>query len=78
MGIFIEQEGYQYIYAGENLAVDFSESSEVIEAWFDSPSHRENLLSHNYSEIGFAVINGELKGRKNHTNSTDVWYSIRK
>ena len=61
---FIKTAGYEYLYAGENLAVDFSTSDEVVEAWYNSPSHKENLLSSNYSEIGFAVVNGELKGRK--------------
>jgi uncharacterized protein YkwD len=61
---FIKQAEYEYLYAGENLAVDFSDSTDVVEAWYNSPSHRENLLSSNFSDIGFAVANGELKGRK--------------
>lgn len=61
---FIIGAGYDYIYAGENLAVDFSKSKDVVIAWDNSPSHRDNLLSHKYSEIGFAVVNGELQGRK--------------
>jgi hypothetical protein len=61
---FISSAGYDYLYAGENLAVDFSHSKSVVEAWYDSPSHRANLLNDKYSEIGFAVVNGELQGRK--------------
>lgn len=61
---FIIASGYDYLYAGENLAVDFNSSGSVVQAWYDSPSHRENLLNNNYSEIGFAVVNGELEGRK--------------
>ncbi|MBD3366138.1 hypothetical protein GF360_02215 [candidate division WWE3 bacterium] len=59
---FILQAGYDYSFAGENLAKNFNESSEVVRAWYDSPSHRENLLSANYDEIGFAVVNGVLDG----------------
>ena len=61
---FIIGTGYDYIYAGENLAVDFSKSKDVVVAWNNSPSHRDNLLSPKYNEIGFAVVNGELQGRK--------------
>ncbi len=59
---FILNEGYDYSYAGENLAKNFNTSKQVVEAWFDSPSHRENLLNSNYDEIGFAVVNGVLDG----------------
>ena len=61
---FIIGVGYDYIYAGENLAVDFSKSNDVVVAWDNSPSHRDNLLSPKYREIGFAVLDGELQGRK--------------
>ncbi len=59
---FILSEGYDYIYAGENLAKNFSNSSDVVQAWYDSPTHRDNLLSPNYDDIGFAVVNGTLDG----------------
>lgn len=61
---FIVGAGYDYLYAGENLAVDFNESQNVVEAWYESPSHRANLLNDKYTEIGFAVVDGELEGRK--------------
>lgn len=61
---FIKSQGYYYVYAGENLAVDFSDSDDVVKGWYNSPSHRDNLLNKNYTEIGFAVVNGELQGRK--------------
>lgn len=59
---FILAENYDYIYAGENLAKNFSNSDQVIEAWYKSPSHKENLLNKEYEEIGFAVVNGVLEG----------------
>lgn len=61
---FIKESGYVYVYAGENLARGFTTSSEVTEAWMNSQSHRENLLSPNYSEVGFAVVTGELQGEE--------------
>lgn len=59
---FILVEGYDYIYAGENLAKNFSNSEDVVQAWYDSSTHRENLLSPNYDDIGFAVVDGVLDG----------------
>lgn len=59
---FIRNSGYSYIYAGENLAKGFRGSEDVINAWMASPSHRENLLSDRYRDIGFAVVPGKLLG----------------
>lgn len=59
---FIKSSGYDYIYAGENLARGFSTAPEVVEAWMASPGHRENMLSQNYRDIGFAILTGNLSG----------------
>jgi hypothetical protein len=61
---FIVGAGYSYSYAGENLARDFQNSDSVVQAWMDSPSHRENILRKEYSEIGFAIVNGILDGQE--------------
>lgn len=61
---FIVGSGYKYIYAGENLAKDFNDSSGVVEAWMASPSHRDNILKPEYKDIGFAVVNGVLNGQE--------------
>ncbi|MFH1648124.1 MAG: CAP domain-containing protein, partial [Patescibacteria group bacterium] len=59
---FILGQGYDYIYAGENLAKNFSTSKQVVEGWYNSPTHKSNLLGANYDEIGLAVVNGTLNG----------------
>ncbi|MEK7581482.1 MAG: CAP domain-containing protein [Patescibacteria group bacterium] len=59
---FISAAGYKYVYAGENLARDFSDASSVVNAWMNSPSHRSNLLDKNFKEIGVAVADGNLTG----------------
>lgn len=61
---FIKEAGYTYVYAGENLARGFTTSSDVTNAWMDSPSHKANMLSSNYTEVGFAVITGTLNGEE--------------
>ena len=55
---WFKQAGYNYKYAGENLAIGFVDSEEVYNAWYDSISHRQNILNPNYKEIGTAVLNG--------------------
>lgn len=59
---FFKEVGYKYIYAGENLARDFMDSASVVEAWMNSPTHKDNIINPNYKEIGIAVVNGTLNG----------------
>ncbi|HZE87553.1 MAG TPA: CAP domain-containing protein [Methylomirabilota bacterium] len=59
---FIKNAGYEYLYAGENLARGFTSAPDVVNAWMASPSHRENMLSSNYKDVGFAVKSGSLTG----------------
>lgn len=59
---WFKQAGYKYSYAGENLAIDFLQSEDVIQAWLNSPSHRANLLSTKYKDIGVAVTTGDING----------------
>ena len=60
--VFIKNSGYDYTYAGENLARGFSSADDVVNAWMASPDHRKNLLSPNYKNIGFAIEEGKLEG----------------
>lgn len=59
---FFTNSGYRYRYAGENLARDFTNPTSVVEAWMASPTHRDNLLSNRYDEIGIGVVEGDLNG----------------
>lgn len=61
---FIEGAGYNYIAAGENLAVNFTQAEGVSEAWLNSPSHKANILNKNYEEIGIGIAQGEYKGKQ--------------
>ena len=54
---------YRYIKAGENLAVNFFESSDVAKAWMNSPTHRENIVKKDYTEIGIGVAKGIYEGK---------------
>lgn len=59
---FIRAAGYEYVYAGENLAKGFRTAEGVHEAWMASPTHKANIVSGNYKEIGVAVVEGNLLG----------------
>lgn len=61
---FILSQGYKFTYAGENLAKNFYNSSDVVTAWMNSKTHRENLLNSKYKDIGIAVVEGNLNGQK--------------
>jgi hypothetical protein len=61
---WIEKAGYEYSVAGENLAIDFTDSDAVTEAWMNSPTHRANMLNSSFTEIGIATAEGEYKGHK--------------
>lgn len=56
--------GYGYLYAGENLAINFADSAEVTEAWMNSPLHRANIVGKNYEEVGTGVATGMYQGRE--------------
>ncbi len=58
---FITSVGYQYIFAGENLARDFGREEDILKAWMASPTHRDNILNPKYQEVGLAVVDGSLK-----------------
>lgn len=60
---WFKEAGYSFAYAGENLAVDFSDSADVERAWMNSPTHRKNILDTNFTEIGIAVARGTFEGR---------------
>ncbi len=61
---FINGSGYRYEYAGENLAKNFLFSQGVVDAWMNSPTHRENILKKNYTEVGYAIVNGVMNGEE--------------
>ncbi len=58
---WIKESGYQYKYAGENLAKGFFNNEKTVRALMRSPSHRKNILNEKYQDIGVAVISGNFK-----------------
>lgn len=62
--IFLDTARYEYGYAGENLAVNFTDSKDVTDAWLLSPTHRANLLNPHFSEIGIGIATGTYQGKE--------------
>ncbi len=60
---WIEQTGYDYVTAGENLAKNFATAGATVTAWLESQEHRDNILQATYTDVGFAVAEGQLDGR---------------
>lgn len=57
---FITISGYNYLYAGENLAMDFNTSEGVVKAWMNSPTHRDNILNPDFTETGIGIVKGDF------------------
>lgn len=58
---FIKAAGFDYTYAGENLAIGYDSDQELHDAWMNSPTHRANIMSANFHEIGMAVVTGKYE-----------------
>ncbi len=66
--VFIEQAGYAYKAAGENLAYGFLTSSDTVTGWMNSPPHRQNLMNTTFTEVGFGFANSSnFVGGGEHT-----------
>lgn len=60
---WLDQAGYEYQTAGENMAINFLESSEIGKTWMNSLEHRQNILSEEYTQVGTAVAHGIYEGK---------------
>lgn len=47
-----------YSSAGENIAAGQTTAQAVMESWMNSPGHRQNILSANYTQIGVGYCTG--------------------
>ncbi len=61
---WLEAVGYNYTYAGENLAVDFTDSIDVEEGWMSSPAHYANIVKSEYTQIGIGTAQGVYQGKE--------------
>ena len=60
---WIRPRGYEFAYAGENLAAGFETAEVLVDGWMESKGHRENILSPFFRDCGVAVIEGATTGK---------------
>ena len=53
---WIKNTHYDYSIVGENLASDFSENQALVDAWMNSPKHKENILNPRWKDTAIAVV----------------------
>ncbi len=61
---WIKEAGYHYQAAGENLAINYTDAREQHDAWMKSETHRANIMSTRYRDIGVAVVKGKIDGKE--------------
>lgn len=62
LAYFLDNAKYQYSFAGENLAMGFSDAGAVVKAWQGSPTHNANLVDKDFKEIGVGLQTGYYHG----------------
>jgi hypothetical protein len=60
--IWLDREGYAYSYAGENLAINFGDSVDVMTAWKASPTHYANIIKPEFTHVGIGIATGMYQG----------------
>ncbi|MBX2865451.1 MAG: calcium-binding protein [Leptolyngbyaceae cyanobacterium MAG.088] len=69
-----EEEGYTANSMGENIAAGQTTPEQVVEAWINSPGHRENLLNPNYTEMGVGYV--YLENDTGNVNYNHYWTQV--
>ncbi|WP_339194706.1 CAP domain-containing protein [Solibacillus sp. FSL R5-0449] len=52
----IKSAGISYRSAGENIAQGQRTPQQVVQAWMDSPGHRQNIMNANFTHIGVGFV----------------------
>ncbi|HEY2091749.1 MAG TPA: CAP domain-containing protein [Thermoanaerobaculia bacterium] len=61
--VWLKPHGYEFRFAGENLATGFETTEVLVQGWMESPGHRANIMSPDYDDVGIAVIDGSTTHR---------------
>jgi uncharacterized protein YkwD len=56
LGTRLAQVGYNFQTAAENIAAGYTSPAEVVEAWYTSDGHRENMINCEMREIGIGHV----------------------
>lgn len=55
----LNNAGYEWSAAAENIAAGQESVQQVMQAWLDSPGHCVNIMGQNYTEVGAALAENE-------------------
>lgn len=57
--VFMQSANVVYKEAGENLARGYSDATQTVIGWMNSPTHKSNLLAPGFDHVGFGVCKSE-------------------
>ncbi|AWG22023.1 hypothetical protein FFWV33_11100 [Flavobacterium faecale] len=60
-------DAYNAKKVGENVAYNFNTPESVVQAWINSPAHKENIVG-DYTHFGIAIKADPVTGKKYFTN----------
>jgi len=58
------QSGYDFAYAGENLATEYTDVIKQHNAWMNSPKHKKNIIDERFTHTGVAVGQKKIDGKE--------------
>jgi len=61
LNYWLKSAGYGFLFAGENLAMGFSDAPDVVNAWIQSKTHYANMIDPDFTEIGVGMVTGAYK-----------------
>ena len=59
---FIQEAGYDYVTAGENLAKEYYSSAGMVSGWMSSQGHKANILNADFAEAGVSTCESTING----------------
>lgn len=60
--VWLMARDYAYSTAAENLASGFETARILVESWMESPGHRDNIMTPEFTDCGIAIIDGTTTG----------------
>lgn len=66
---WMDEAGYSYLNAGENLASGYKTTKALVKGWMGSPTHKANIMGTQYTETGIAFAQALRNGKT-------VWYAV--
>jgi hypothetical protein len=69
------EAGYINTYAGENLALGLETADDLVREWMNSSSHRANLLSPDYTDIGIGITSGAYRSASSPVSYVVAFFS---